>query len=162
MHLAFHFASLGRLALLGCALAFGCGSIGSGSGGDAPVGMMLEAGDGVPAIEVAALARPGGLEDGSVQSLAGALHGALRHCGADAAGAALRSELQHGVSLTFALEQGRLVTAPSMTDASACLAQQLASAQVQGLSASRSLSLELRTPRGSRAVASSGSATVAR
>jgi hypothetical protein len=162
VHIALHLSSLGRRAVLGCALSLGCGSIGTGSGGDAPIGMMLEASEGTPAVQVAALARPGGIDDGLVQGLASAIHGALRYCGADAHAGSLRSELEQGVSLTFAVERGRLVTAPSMTDASACLAQQLASAQVQGLTASRSLSLELRTPRGAHGVASSGSAPLAR
>ncbi|MFI5307341.1 MAG: hypothetical protein ACHQ53_08315 [Polyangiales bacterium] len=151
-----------RSTLASCVLLCACGSVGSGSGSDAPVGMMLEASEGVPAVEIAALARPGGVDDASVQPLASAVHTALLRCGGEGRGPGLTSALRQGVRLMFSVQQGRLIAAAGTTDASACMAQQLGGARMSGLTASRSLVLELRAARGAAQASLSGSKTVAR
>ena len=86
---------------------------------------MLEASEGAPAVEIAALARPGGIDDGSVQPLASAVHAALLRCGGEGRGPGLTSALQTGASVDLLLQlsmpnQDALMRAMTQVRTSVC------------------------------------------
>src|SRR5689334_19930209 len=57
-----------------------CTPVGSADTSEAPVGILIEASAGLPALELALSSEPKGLEDGMVQAIASALPQALRSC----------------------------------------------------------------------------------
>jgi hypothetical protein len=90
-----------------CVLS-GCAPVGSSDKSEAPVGVLVEASDGLPALEIAISTRPAGLEDGLVQPITDALRSGLRACAAhDLPSSAARAPM----TLDFKALRGKLSAA---------------------------------------------------
>lgn len=122
-----------RAALFVACVFSGCTPVGSSDKSDAPVGVLVEASAGLPALEIAISTRPAGLEDGLVQPIADAVRSGLRACEAhDLPSSAARAPM----TLDFKALHGKLSAATTASAAAheptlaACLSAQLSRANM--------------------------------
>ena len=137
--------------LLVCTAA--CHSVGGSAGSDAPVGVLLELGAGLPDLEIAILTRPTLADDSLVQPMASQVRAGALSC-RDAVGKQeTESALQAGFTLGYRIDGGALAPIAG-TDAApfiACMSRALARAPLSNLERFQSLTVGVRTSTGSSA-----------
>src|SRR5262245_4993426 len=110
-------------------------AVGGGGGSDAPVGVVLEAGDGLPALEMAVLTRPSVADDKLVAPLATALRSGALACRGEVGESAFSAALAAGMTLGFRSDHETLsaLAGNASSPPSACLSRSFTKAELQRL-----------------------------